>query len=218
MKKNVLSIAVVLTLILSVTSCKKKASEAETTTVEAPAEVKVTSVKYIADKDASIIEWIGSKPTESHNGTIKLSSGVFNLNDNKIESGSFLIDMASIVVLDIPADKEGNAKLVGHLKNQDFFDVSNHANAAFEVTGVSEAEGKTMLSGNLSIKGIKHNITFPVSVTQSDDKVTLTSESFSIDRTKWDIKYGSKSFFDNLGDKFIKDNIDLKLNIVAKKS
>lgn len=218
MKKNVLTIAMIFAVILSATSCKKNAAEAETKNAEVPVAAEPVASKYIADKSASTIEWKGFKPTESHNGTIKLESGVFTLSDNKIESGTFLIDMNSITVLDIPADKSGNAKLVGHLKAPDFFDVANHTNAAFEVTGISEAEGKTMLSGNLSIKGIKHNITFPVSITENGNELTLASEAFSINRTKWDIKYGSKSFFENLGDKFIKDDIELKINIVAKKS
>ncbi|GAL70959.1 YceI family protein [Jejuia pallidilutea] len=158
------------------------------------------------------------KPTGTHNGDIKLESGVINVNGDAIESGSFLVDMGSIQVLDIPAEDEGNGKLLGHLKSPDFFDVENHANAAFEVTGISEVEGKTMLSGNLAIKGIKQNVTFPVNVTMDGDTMMLTSEAFTIDRTKWDIKYKSKSIFGDLGDKFINDEIELKVNVTAKKA
>lgn len=213
--KTVLFLSV---LTITFVSCKDKAKEAETSAVEAAAEAKVEATKYIADASASTIEWKGFKPTGSHNGTIQLESGVIKMNGSDIESGAFLADMTSITVLDIPADKKGNADLVGHLKSPDFFDVENHANAAFEVTGLSEVDGKTMLSGNLAIKGIKQNITFPVSISTTEDSMTLTSEAFTVDRTKWDIKYKSKSILGDLGDKFINDDIELKVNITAKKA
>ena len=126
--------------------------------------------------------------------------------------------MASIINLDIPADKEGNAKIVGHLKSPDFFDVEKYPNAKFEITGMNETEGKTMLSGNLTLKDATNNITFPVSVTNENDSISLVSETFTIDRSKWNVTYGSKSFFDNLGDKFINDDIELKVRVKAAKS
>ncbi|GAL67379.1 YceI family protein [Jejuia pallidilutea] len=218
MKLNLKTILFTGVLAIALVGCKDKAKEAETSNAEAAAEAQATAVKYIADANASIIEWKGFKPTGTHNGDIKLESGVINVNGDAIESGSFLVDMGSIQVLDIPAEDEGNGKLLGHLKSPDFFDVENHANAAFEVTGISEVEGKTMLSGNLAIKGIKQNVTFPVNVTMDGDTMMLTSEAFTIDRTKWDIKYKSKSIFGDLGDKFINDEIELKVNVTAKKA
>ncbi len=218
MKKTFRSLLLIVIITTLTISCKEKAKEAETSEIEEVAESKVEAVTYIADIEASLIEWTGFKPGGSHNGTINLSTGTVSISDNSIESGSFEADMTSITVLDIPADKKGNADLVGHLKNNDFFDVENHSNATFEVTGISEAEGKTMLSGNLTIKGISQNITFPVSLTTAGDKMTLTSEAFTIDRTKWDIKYKSKSIFGDLGDKFINDDIELKVNITGNKA
>lgn len=218
MKKNFLNLLGICAIALVVVGCKNKAKEAETSDAETVAEAKVEAIKYVADIDSSTIEWKGFKPTGTHNGTIKLDSGVLKVNEGAIESGSFLVNMSSITVLDLPADDKMNAKLTGHLKSADFFDTENHPNAAFEVTGIEESEGKTMLSGNLTIKGIKQNITFPVSVSQNGDMLTLTSESFTIDRSKWEVKYGSKSFFDNLGDKFINDDIELKVNLTAKKA
>jgi polyisoprenoid-binding protein YceI len=143
---------------------------------------------------------------------------VLNTVDGVITGGSFLIDMNSIVDLDIPADKEGNAKLVGHLKSADFFDVEKYPTAAFEITGMETTDGKTMLSGNLTLKDAKNNITFPVSVSDEGNTMTLTSETFTIDRSKWNVQYGSKSFFDNLGDKFINDDIELKIKVSATKA
>lgn len=218
MKRNFFNLFTVVSLMLVVTSCKNDSKEAKTTEAENVAEAQSTSTKYMANPSESVIEWTGAKPTGKHNGTINIESGVFTVNNGKIESGSFLIDMNSIVDLDIPADKEMNGKLVGHLKSADFFDVEKFPNAAFEVTGFEEVDGKVMLSGNLTLKDKKNNVTFPVSLTEEGDNFTISSEVFTIDRSKWDVKYGSKSFFDNLGDKFINDDIELKITLKASKS
>ena len=217
MKKNLLTILFISAITVSIVSCKDKAKEANTTEAE-EVETITPEAKFTADLAASSIEWKGFKPTGSHNGTINIESGVLNTTDGKISGGTFLIDMGSIEVKDIPAEDEGNAKLAGHLKGADFFDIEKHPNAAFEITGLEEVEGKMMLSGNLALKDVKNNITFPVTITQVEDSITLVSDTFTIDRTKWNVQYGSKSIFDNLGDKFINDDIELKITLKAAKS
>ena len=218
MKRNVLNLFMVLAISAAVIGCKKKADEAETKDAVEATEAQASSSKYMANPSESSIAWKGFKPTGTHNGTINIETGVLTITNGKVESGSFLIDMNSIVNLDMPADSDGNGKLVGHLKSADFFDVEKFPNAAFEVTGFDEKDGKMMLSGNLTMKEKKNNITFPVSVAEEGDDLTLTSETFTIDRSNWDVKYGSKSFFDNLGDKFINDDIELTITLKAKKS
>jgi len=218
MKKRILNIFTIVVIGITLAACKNKADEAKTSDAKDAAKAEATSVKYLANAAESVIEWTGFKPTGKHNGTINVESGTFTVNNGKIESGTFLINMKSIVVLDMPADDEYNAKLVGHLKSADFFNVEQFVSAAFEVTGFEEKEGKTWLSGNLTIKDKKNNVTFPVTVSDSEDAYSITSDVFTIDRSKWDIKYKSKSFFENLGDKFINDDIELKLSLKAKKS
>ncbi|ULC58738.1 YceI family protein [Flaviramulus sp. BrNp1-15] len=217
MKKNLFTILLITAITTSVIGCKDKAKEATTTAAEEVVEV-TPEAKFVADLEASTIEWKGFKPTGSHNGIINIESGILNTTDGKISGGTFLIDMSSLEVKDIPADDENNGKLAGHLKGADFFDVEKHPSAAFEITGVEEVDGKMMLSGNLALKDAKNNVTFPVSVTQDGDAISLVSETFTIDRSKWNVKYGSKSFFDNLGDKFINDDIELKVTLKATKS
>lgn len=217
MKTSFFKIFAVVAL-LSFANCKDNAKEATTTEAEDAAVAKVTAVTYNVNTEKSMIEWKGFKPTGSHNGTIAIKQGKLDLNDGVMESGNFDIDMTSIVVTDIPMEDEGNAKLKGHLTSDDFFAVETHPMANFEVTGMKTAEGKTMLSGNLTIKGKTNNISFPVSMETKDNMVMLTSETFTIDRSKWNIEYGSKSFFDNLGDKFINDDMEMKVTLVASKS
>ncbi|NRD19601.1 YceI family protein [Winogradskyella eckloniae] len=204
--------------LITMASCGDKAKEAETKDAEAAAVAEDTAITYNVNTAESGIDWKGFKPTGSHFGTITLSEGTLNLNEATIESGSFVIEMNSIAVSDIPAEEEGNAKLVGHLKNADFFNVEDHPTAKFEVTGISTVEGKTILSGNLTIKEKTNNISFPVTTEIKDDMLSLTSETFTIDRSKWNIEYGSKSFFDNLGDKFINDDIEIKVALTATKA
>ena len=217
MKTSFFKIFAVLALI-SFTSCGDKAKEVETKTAEKVAIAEQSAVVYTADTDKSMIEWKGFKPTGSHNGTIAIKQGKLNVSDNTIDSGRFVIDMNSIVVTDPPKEDEGNAKLTGHLKSADFFDAETYPNANFEVTSIDTVDGKTMLSGNLTMKEKTNNISIPVSTEMKDGMLTLTSETFTIDRSKWNVEYGSKSFFDNLGDKFINDDIELTVTLVASKA
>ncbi|WP_405569374.1 YceI family protein [Winogradskyella sp. Asnod2-B02-A] len=216
MKTSFLKIFTVVALI-AFTGCKDKAKEAETTSTEEAAVAEITAIGYAVNSDKSMIEWKGFKPTGSHNGTISIKEGKLELNDGVVESGNFTIDMNSIVVADIPVEEEGNAKLTGHLKNADFFNVEAFPTASFEVTGIETVDGKTMLSGNLTIKEKTNNISFPVKTEVNDNMVILKSETFSIDRSKWNVEYGSKSFFDNLGDKFINDDMEMKVTVTAEK-
>jgi len=222
MKKRIATLFTIVTLVISAHSCKDKAKEASTTEAETVATTEATAEKYIASTGESIIEWKGFKPTGTHNGTINIENGVFNITDGKINSGTFLIDMKSIVSDDLEGKMKGN--LEAHLKGTvegkegDFFDVTKFPTGAFEITSLSEAEGQTMLSGNLTLKDVKNNITFPVTVTNENGVMVLTSETFTIDRTKWGVNYGSKSVFDNLGDKFVNDDIELKITVKATKS
>lgn len=217
MKTSILKF-LTLVVITTFTSCGEKAKEADTKAAKAAVTAEATAITYNANPENSKIEWKGFKPTGSHNGVISIAEGMVTVTDGKVKSGKFTIDMTSISVTDIPVEDEGNAKLAGHLKNADFFDVEAYPNAKFEVTGIKTNDGKTMLSGNLTIKEVTNNITFFVQTAIKDSTMTLTSETFTIDRSKWQIKYGSKSFFDNLGDRFINDDIELKVTLVANKA
>ncbi|HMC01885.1 MAG TPA: YceI family protein, partial [Flavobacteriaceae bacterium] len=209
MKKRVLNILMIVAVTVVMVNCKDKAKEANTSEAEAAAVSESTTQKYVTDVTKSSIEWKGFKPTGTHNGTVNIDSGVFQVNDGILQSGTFLIDMNSITNLDLEGKMKTN--LENHLKGTvegkevDFFNVTQFPIGGFEITGVGDDAGKTMLSGNLTLKGVKHNISFPVSISSEGDMLTIISEAFTIDRTKWGVNYGSKTVFDNLGDKFIND-------------
>ena len=173
--------------------------------------------QLVADTKASKVNWKGFKPTGEHYGTVILKSGSFTLENSTIVNGEFKIDMNSIVVLDIPSDESSNAKLTRHLKSKDFFNSKEYPNATFKINSTAPKESKTLVKGDLTIKGITHPVSFLADVTVNEDAVLLKSGKFEIDRSKWDIKYKSQSFFSDLGDKFISDDIELSVEVHAVK-
>lgn len=175
---------------------------------------------YKVNAAASKLSWLGQKVTGEHHGEIKIKDGYLTVDGNKY-SGEFTIDMITIVNHDL--EGEWNAKLIGHLKSDDFFSVEKHPAAAFKVTKVvpykaEEGEAAThRVTGDLTIKGITNEISFPAQFTFTDEGLTARAK-FSIDRTKWDIRFRSGSFFENLGDKLIYDDIKFDLTLVADKA
>lgn len=204
---------------MATVSCKNDTTSEDAKEV---ATANEEAMEYAVDTTTSVIEWEGNKPTGTHTGTIQLKNGTFKANDSIIESGTFVISMTSINVTDLEGDEKIN--LESHLKGTvegkegDFFNVNEFPEATFEVTGVNQVNGQTMLQGNLTMKEETKNIEFPVTINQSEDSIELTSEPFTIDRTQWNVNYGSKSVFEGLGDKFISDDIILTLNLKAKKA
>jgi len=220
MKKLLLNVAMIVFVATAFTSCKDEKKDATTGEEKDAVAATDSAVDYEVDTEMSVINWMGEKPTGTHTGTIKLSNGTLAVNNEMIEAGKFNIDMNSIENQDL--EGEAKANLESHLKGTvegkegDFFNVNKYPDATFELTGVTTENGKTMVNGNLTMKEKTNNISFPAAVTFAGDNMTLKSEKFMIDRTKWDVNYGSKSLFDNLGDKFISDNIELQIELQAK--
>ena len=205
-------------------SCKKDNTDnAETTEAVEAKEATAEAVKYNVNTEESVIDWTGSKPTGKHTGTIKISEGEFAVKNDSVESGKFTLDMNSITVTDLEAgngkeDLEGHLKGLGKEETADhFFNVNKYPTGTFEITGITQEEGKTMVEGNLTLKETTKNIKFPATITVTPEAVTLVSESFKIDRTLWKVNYSSKSIFDNLGDKYVDDEIEIKVNLKAAK-
>jgi polyisoprenoid-binding protein YceI len=170
------------------------------------------------DPSASIIEWIGAKPAYQHNGTINISDGNVVLADGKIVGGKFTIDMNSIKNLDI-TDKKDNIELVGHLRSSDFFDAANYPTAVFEIKSAlplyGNAQATHSIMGNLTMKNITKSVTFPAMVKFEGEMLTATTPTFVIDRSLWNVRFESKTFFDGLKDKFIHDEISLSIRLIA---
>lgn len=176
---------------------------------------------YKVDAAASKVEWLGEKVTGKHNGTVGVQSGTVEMANGRLTGGTFTMDMNSIKVLDL-TDAEYNAKLLGHLKSDDFFSVEKNPTSTFKITSVTpikdakNGQPNYTVAGDLTIKGITKPVSFPTTVSMNNTQV-MAKGTTKVDRTQYDIKYGSGSFFDNLGDKAISNDMTITFNVVAKK-
>lgn len=169
------------------------------------ATVSVSAQTKKIDATKSTIEWVGKKVTGQHSGTVNFKEGALVFKSNKLTAGSFTVNMTTINATDLSGEYQG--KLNGHLKADDFFGTDKFPTAtlAFKKVSVKSANVYT-ITADLTIKGITKPITFDMTVNGN----TATT-AFNIDRTKYDIKYKSTNFFENLGDKAIYDEFELKV-------
>ena len=172
--------------------------------------------KYVIDKKESVVTWKGSKlfpPEANHTGNVYISKGELTIEKDRLVGGAVEVDMNTI------ADKDHGSEndLVRHLESPDFFDVKKFPVATFTITNVASTPGENInVTGNLTIKGITHAVTFPATVHVKAGIVNAIGE-LTIDRTKWDVRYNSGKFYDNLADQIISDDIEFHMKIVAKK-
>lgn len=171
---------------------------------------------YKVDTNSSVIVWKGYKVTGEHSGTVKIKNGSLTMDNGVLTAGAFDIDMTSIKDTDL--EGEWAAKLEGHLKSEDFFGTEKYATSKFVITRAipQDTKGNYKIIGNLTIKETTKEIKFLASVAENAGTVTATGK-ITIDRSEFNVKYGSGSFFDGLGDKTIYDDFDLQLTVVAKK-
>ena len=171
---------------------------------EAPTDYKV-------DPKASKVAWKGEKVTGGHTGTIQLKEGTIILDEGKLTGGTFTIDMTTI------DSDEDLSKLEGHLKSDDFFGVEKFPTSTFTITEVVDQGPRGYnVTGDITIKGITKEIEFDAKVEDTDKGIKATAE-IELDRSEFDVKYGSGSFFDGLGDKLIYDDFNLTIELVASK-
>ncbi|MFZ2899713.1 MAG: YceI family protein [Saprospiraceae bacterium] len=170
---------------------------------------------YKVDLTNSKIAWKAYKVTGEHFGIIKLQSGILQFQDGLLTGGQFVVDMSTIDVQDM--DGEYAQKLEGHLNSDDFFSVQTHKTSSLILSQVkSLGKNQYDIVGDLTIKGITQKISFKATVEQAGAKV-MADAAVKIDRSKFDVRYGSATFFGNLGDKAIYDEFDLTISLVAGK-
>ena len=193
--------------------------EAEASVVDEPTievetpEVVEADLTYTLETDASVMTWEASRIASSfHKGTIALQSGELLVDSNEYVGGNFVIDMTKMT------EDNGNERVLSHLQNEDFFHVEAYPTSTFEILSVTLIEAQRYeVTGNLTILGNTHPLTFEAEIEETDSGLHSTAE-FVIDRTQWGITYGSGSFFDDLGDKVIKDEIGFTLDLTFQKN
>jgi polyisoprenoid-binding protein YceI len=173
----------------------------------------VFAEKQNVDTAKSSVKWLAKKVTGEHTGTIAIKEGNLVVEKGKITGGKVVIDMNTIVDVDL-TDAGYNSKLIGHLKSDDFFSVATFPTADLVITKVESNGNSSAFSGNLTIKGITNPISF-TATSEKDGKNTSYKGTLTIDRSKFNVRYGSKSFFNDLGDKVIYDDFTLDFNLVV---
>ncbi|PJJ54947.1 YceI family protein [Hymenobacter chitinivorans] len=176
---------------------------------------KPTPGTYVLQPQLSTLGWLAKKVTGQHNGTVQFQSGQVLVKGSQIVGGTFTVDMTSI------KDNDQSERLVGHLKSDDFFGVDKNPTATFVITSVTPIKGaakdadNVTITGDLTIKGKTNPLSFPAKAGVKSG-VAAASGTATIDRTKYDIRYRSKSFFESIGDKAIDDAFTLTFNVIAK--
>lgn len=175
-----------------------------------------TGVEKIGiDLTQSKLEWTGKKLGGEHYGEIQLASGYLTFTKKKLTGGTFEMDMASITCADI-TDQKSNKRLVDHLKSEDFFSVARFSKSSFIITKVEpKSTTEYLVTGDLTIKGKTNPITFTAKINTMSNQ-SIAEATLVFDRSKYDVKFGSQSFFENLGDKLVYDDVDMTVKLVLR--
>lgn len=215
--KNQISLSYLILIItpLFFDCCGPEVKENENNTSESSVTLgDVVNGKYMIDTKESVVTWKGSLLFESgeHTGYVYLSKGELIFENGQLLGGTAEVDMNTIEDKDHGSDNN----LVNHLKDPDFFDVKKFPTSTIKITKVASIKNEhTKVTGNLTIKGITHAVTFPAEIEVKDNIVKATGKLI-IDRTKWDVRYNSGKFYYNLADNTISDAIEFNLKIIAK--
>lgn len=192
-------------MLTALASCNLNTSQSESSNDNS---LQASDASYTINPDQSIIVWTGREVTTSkHFGNIYFASGQFEVKSGLISSGEFVVDMTTIDNQDLPEERRG--RLEAHLKSDDFFSVESHPTALLSIlSSESLADGKWLVSGELTIKTFTHPVEFEMLNSNDGWKANLV-----FDRSKYEVKFRSGTFFENLGDKLIYDDIELAINL-----
>ena len=185
--------------------------------LNAVAQDKPMTETYKIDTTASNVHWKADKKIGAgHEGDVKVKSGSFVFTGDAITGGEIIVDMNTITCTDIPVTAEENGKLVGHLKSPDFFNVEKNPESKLVITGSQKNKKGLLVKGNLTMIGATQPVEFLVTLDKKDN--TLTGKSnIELDRTKWNLKYGSENWFKLQADRVIKDKFTLAVDFKATK-
>lgn len=175
----------------------------------------VANEKYVIDTKESVVTWKCSMVFANkggHTGYVSLSNGQLILERDQLVGGSVEVDMSTIV----DEHQRSDNNLIEHLQSPDFFDVKKFPFSTFAITRVAPDGENINVTGNLTIKGITHEVTFPAKI-ESKGRIVHANCKVTIDRAQWDVRYKSGKFFDNLADEAISDTIEFEMKFVAKK-
>jgi polyisoprenoid-binding protein YceI len=174
-----------------------------------------TMTRFLIQTSSSTVNWTGKKVLGLHTGNINLAGGYIEMENEAITGGQIIIDMTSIVVTDLQ-DPKTRLEFFNHLLHDDFFAVQRFKTSTLQITDSKKtANNKYIIGGNLTIKDITHPVRFTSTIEVFADYLHSLGE-IVIDRTLYDIHYGSGKFIKNLGDKLIYDDFVLQFKLVGE--
>jgi rhodanese-related sulfurtransferase/polyisoprenoid-binding protein YceI len=188
---------------------------------EPPEQGQPREGRHEVDTEKSRVLWTGRNINGAHTGTIALKSGWLEVNPGPAARGEFTLDMASIANTDLN-DSALNRMLIAHLKSDDFFDATRHPTATFHLRHVTlnphakPGNINADIDGALTLKGVKEDLGFPALIELLPGGAVSAEAHFDIDRTRWNVIYGSGKFYEKLGRHLVHDNISLSLHIVTR--
>jgi polyisoprenoid-binding protein YceI len=206
MKFNKLFISGILSTTVLLTNCSPKPAELAG---ESYPVAKSSGTSFAIDASQSTLKWIGAKVSMKHTGSVKIKSGEISAKGGNITSGKFILDMPTLVNEDL--EETWKAKLEGHLKSPDFFDVEKFPEASFEIASVTKSDKGYDVRGNLSIKGINKGISFPAEITFEGETPVSAKGKIAINRQNWGIVYPG------MADDLIADTVEFDFNLITKK-
>ena len=206
-------VALVFFTVIFYTGCDNSKSKSKVS-IEKTESIILPKGEYQIDKTKSVVRWIGRTPIKFHDGTINIQEGNFSVDDNGILNGDIIIDMESINCTDLSGG--GKKSLEEHLMNDDFFSVNKYKTSKINISSeMKPNNGLIDFKGSLEIKNISNPISFKSSISKTPEGKYTASSKLTFDRSMYNVKYKSKSFFDDLGDKFINDDIEIELEIIT---
>lgn len=219
MKKSILMTFALLVFLSSCSNNGNKAEIQEAQKVEVTENAQTQSFNKIAA--GSHINWRASHlgGLQKRFGTVNLKSADAKVNNGKLTNATVVIDMNTLIVKSFPEGAPQGPRLTGHLKSADFFDIANHPTAKFELTKIETGSGNfsSKVTGNLTIVGITKSITFNANVAVSDDKISIKSEDFSVNRKDWGLTYHTEGTPNVPTDYLIADNVGFTIDVTLTK-
>ena len=219
MNKGILSIVIAGAMF---TSCSSNEQKAETGNAEKVEVVETnTTETFNIVKEGSNVNWRASHlgGMQPRFGKIFVTNASFLVNNNQLTNASVDMDMSSLTVESFPEGSEQIAKLEGHLKSPDFFDISKHPYSKFELTNIESSTGdyNSIITGNLTIADIAKSITFRANVAVSETQVSIQSEDFTVDRSDWNLTYNAEGTEGVPVDYLIANDMGFTINIIITK-
>lgn len=178
---------------------------------------KITEETKMYQVTSGNVDWAATKVGGAHNGTFQVTKGKIGVENGEVTSGKFVIDINSMT--EETLEGEMHTKFLTHMKSADFFDVGNHPAGQFDIVSLEplsgNAEASHNVTGNLKLRGITKSITFPANISVADDKITVGSSKFTINRTDWEMKYNA-AIIGTAADKIIHDDVSLSIRLEAQ--